>query len=96
MRFGPTGPAVGTSWESARSLKSLSIPSVPLPAVPLPAITGGPIDAQLENNMPSGNPSRLLKLADRELQQLTEQGPEPQPSRKFKLVKMNAARFDQS
>lgn len=46
--------------------------------------------------MPPGNPARLLKLADREFRQLTED-PAPQPStRKFKPIKLNAARFDTS
>ena len=46
--------------------------------------------------MAPGNPTRLLKLADREFRQLTED-PAPQPSsRKFKPIKLNAARFDTS
>ena len=46
--------------------------------------------------MPAGNPARLLKLADHEYRQLTETRP-PQPStRRFKPIRLNAARFDQS
>jgi hypothetical protein len=44
--------------------------------------------------MPPGNPSRLLKLADREYVQLTGKPTTPVPSRKFKPVKLNVARFD--
>ena len=44
--------------------------------------------------MPSGNPTRLLKLADREFRQLTEERPRPKPARRFKPIKLNAARFD--
>jgi hypothetical protein len=40
------------------------------------------------------NPSRLLKLADREFHQLTGKAVAPVPSRKFKPVKLNPARFD--
>jgi hypothetical protein len=50
----------------------------------------------MENNMPTGNPTHLLKLADREFKALTAVRPIPQPSRKFKPVKLNFARFDQS
>jgi hypothetical protein len=47
--------------------------------------------------MPPGNPARLLKLADREFQQLTEERVATPPvSRRFKPVRLNAARFDQS
>jgi len=46
--------------------------------------------------MPPGNPARLLKLADREFRQLTEAGPAPPPTRKFKSIRLNAMRFDQS
>jgi hypothetical protein len=46
--------------------------------------------------MPTGNPTHLLKLADREFKALTEERPTPQPSRKFKPMKLNVARFDQS
>jgi hypothetical protein len=42
----------------------------------------------------SPNPSRLLKLADREFRQLTGKPPAPVPSRKFKPVRLNAAKFD--
>lgn len=44
--------------------------------------------------MSPGNPSRLLKLADREFHQLTGKPAVPVPSRKFKPMKLNAARFD--
>ena len=46
--------------------------------------------------MPTGNPTHLLKLADREFKALTEERPTPQPSRKFKPMKLNVARFDQA
>ncbi len=46
--------------------------------------------------MPPGNPARLLKLADREFRQLTEERPTPKPARRFKPIKLNAARFDSS
>jgi len=46
--------------------------------------------------MPTGNPTHLLRLADREFKALTEARPTPQPSRKFKPMKLNVARFDQS
>jgi hypothetical protein len=46
--------------------------------------------------MPSGNPTHLLKLADREFRQLTQERPTPLPSKKFKPTKLNAARFDHS
>jgi division protein CdvB (Snf7/Vps24/ESCRT-III family) len=47
--------------------------------------------------MPTGNPTHLLKLADREFKALTEDRPPPQPSsKKFKPMKMKVARFDQS
>jgi hypothetical protein len=49
-----------------------------------------------ENNMPKGNPTHLLKLANREFKALTEERSTPQPNRKFKAMKLNAARFDQS
>jgi hypothetical protein len=44
--------------------------------------------------MPSGNPSRPLALADREFRQLTNKPLTVEPTRKFKLVKLNVARFD--
>ena len=44
--------------------------------------------------MPSGNPSRLLALADRELRELTNKPLTIEPARKFKPVKLNVARFD--
>jgi hypothetical protein len=44
--------------------------------------------------MPPGNPARLFKLADREFRQLTEGKPPTPVSRKFKPIKLNAARFD--
>ena len=40
------------------------------------------------------NASRLLKLADREYQQLTGKPAAPEPRRKFKARKLNPARFD--
>jgi hypothetical protein len=47
--------------------------------------------------MPPGNPARLLKLADREFRQLTEdRATAPPAPRKFKAVRLNATRFDQS
>ena len=46
--------------------------------------------------MPLGNPTRLLKLANREFQQLTDARRTPLPSRKFKPIRLNAARLDQS
>jgi hypothetical protein len=46
--------------------------------------------------MPIGNSTRLLTIVDREFRQLVEK-PEPiVPTRKFKPIKINAARFDQS
>ena len=45
-------------------------------------------------SMSPGNPSRLLKLADREFRQLTGKPVAPVPSRKFKPMRLNAARFD--
>jgi hypothetical protein len=44
--------------------------------------------------MPSGNPSRLLALADREFRELTNKPLTIEPTRKFKPVKLNVARFD--
>jgi hypothetical protein len=47
--------------------------------------------------MPPGNPARLLKLADREFRQLTEdRSPPPPAPRRFKPGRLNATRFDQS
>ncbi len=46
--------------------------------------------------MPTGNPTHLLKLADREFKALTDERPPTQPSRRFKPMKLNVARFDQS
>ena len=47
--------------------------------------------------MPPGNPARLFKLADREFRQLTEdRSAAPPAPRRFKPVRLNAARFDQS
>ena len=43
--------------------------------------------------MSPGNPARLLKLADREFSNLTGKPVAPIPSRKFKPMKLNAARF---
>ena len=45
--------------------------------------------------MAAGNPARLLKLADREFRQLTEQPVVP-TARKFKPLRLNVARFDPS
>jgi len=44
--------------------------------------------------MPSGNPSRLLALADREFRQLTGKPVAIEPAKKFRAVKLNAAKFD--
>jgi hypothetical protein len=44
--------------------------------------------------MSPGNPARLLKLADREFAQLTGKPAAPVPSRRFKPMRLNAARFD--
>ena len=44
--------------------------------------------------MSPANSVRLLKLADREFHQLTGKPATPVPRRKFKPVKLNAARFD--
>lgn len=44
--------------------------------------------------MPPGNSARLFKLADREFHQLTGKRPIPVPSRRFKPVKLNPAKFD--
>jgi hypothetical protein len=38
--------------------------------------------------MPTGNPAHLLKLADREFRSLTEQRPTPQPTKKFRPMKL--------
>jgi len=46
--------------------------------------------------MPPGNPIHLLKLADREFRQLTEERPPPSSARRFKPIRLNARRFDQS
>lgn len=47
--------------------------------------------------MPPGNPTRLLKLADREFRQLTEDRTAAPPApRRFKPVRLNVTRFDQS
>lgn len=47
--------------------------------------------------MPPGNPTRLLTLADREFRQLTEdRSAAPPAPRRFKPVRLNVARFDQS
>ena len=47
--------------------------------------------------MPSGNPTRLLTLADREFRQLTEdRSAAPPAPRRFKPVRLNVTRFDQS
>lgn len=44
--------------------------------------------------MPTGNPVRLLKLADREFLQLTGKPAVPMPTRKFRPMNINPARFD--
>jgi len=41
-----------------------------------------------------GNPARLLKLSEREFTQLTGKPATPVPSRKFKPMRLNPARFD--
>jgi hypothetical protein len=47
--------------------------------------------------MPPGNPTRLLTLADREFRQLTEdRSAAPPAPRRFKPVRLNVTRFDQS
>ena len=46
--------------------------------------------------MPSGNPSRLLALADREFRELTNKPLTIEPTRKFRPVNLNVARFDNS
>ena len=46
--------------------------------------------------MSPSNPVRLLKLADREFRQLTEKPSALPAVRKFKPIRLNAARFDQS
>ena len=46
--------------------------------------------------MPPGNPSRLLKLADREFRQLTGERPTQPSPRRFKPIRLNATRFDSS
>jgi hypothetical protein len=44
--------------------------------------------------MPVGTPARLLHLADREFRELTNKPLTIEPKRKFKAVKLNVARFD--
>jgi hypothetical protein len=45
--------------------------------------------------MPPGNPARLLKLADREFRQLTEERKTPpSANRRFKPIRLNTSRFD--
>jgi len=44
--------------------------------------------------MSPGTQLRLLSLADREFRQLTSKVPTIEPARKFKPIKLNAARFD--
>jgi hypothetical protein len=44
--------------------------------------------------MPSGNPTHLLRLPDREFRELTGKPKTLEPTRKFKPVKLNASRFD--
>jgi hypothetical protein len=66
---------------SPRSLTFDEAPSIP----PKPRIG---------DRMPPGNPARLLQLADREYRQLTAKPAPSAPTRKFKPIKLNAARFD--
>lgn len=44
--------------------------------------------------MSPGHRARLLTLADREFRQLTGKPAAPVPGRKFKAIRVNAARFD--
>jgi hypothetical protein len=44
--------------------------------------------------MSPANQTGLITLADREFRQLTGKPPTPVPGRKFKPVRLNAARFD--
>jgi hypothetical protein len=46
--------------------------------------------------MSPGNRVRLLTLADRGFRPLTEERPMPPSTRKFKPIRLNAARFDRS
>lgn len=46
--------------------------------------------------MPTGNPARLLKLADRQFQHLTGKPPAAPPNRKFKAIRLNPGKFDAS
>jgi division protein CdvB (Snf7/Vps24/ESCRT-III family) len=47
--------------------------------------------------MPTGNPAHLLKLADREFRQLSEERPAASPpSRKFRPMKLNVNKLDGS
>jgi hypothetical protein len=44
--------------------------------------------------MSPGKPARLLKLADREFRQLTGKPVTPEPTRKFRPIKIKLARLD--
>jgi hypothetical protein len=44
--------------------------------------------------MPSGNPTRLLTLAEREYRDILSTQPAPARTRRFKALRLNAARFD--
>lgn len=46
--------------------------------------------------MSPGNRVQLLALADREFRQMTNARPKPAPDSKFKAIKLNPARFDNS
>jgi hypothetical protein len=46
--------------------------------------------------MSPGNRAQLLALANREFRELTNAKPKPEPNRKFKPIRLNPARFDQS
>jgi hypothetical protein len=46
--------------------------------------------------MPTANPTHLLKLADREFRQLTEERLRTPSDRKFQPMKLNASKFDSS
>ena len=46
--------------------------------------------------MSRGNSVQRLSLANREFRQLTQAKPKPEPNRKFKPIKLNPAKFDDS
>lgn len=46
--------------------------------------------------MPIANPSGLFKLAEREFKELTEDRTKRPSDRRFKPIRLNASRFDQS